>query len=149
MDVRKIAANSTGNQNKIIIFLPPIFLMGMIFLASSIPAHDDSENMNIMMLINPTFQNILHVPLFGALSFLWINSLTKQGFAIGASIIIAVIIVFAYGCIDEFHQYFVPGRFCSVIDMFFNYIGALSGILFFLLYRRFTKNGKGNRGGIL
>ena len=130
----------TQNKEQITNLLPPILLMGLIFLASSVPANDNSEKWNLMDLLNPALQNVLHIPLFGVLSIFWLKSLTQQGGATRHKILIAISIVFAYGLIDEFHQYFVPGRFCSSTDMFFNCLGAIAGIVFFLLYRHYTKN---------
>ncbi|MCL2840993.1 MAG: VanZ family protein [Defluviitaleaceae bacterium] len=33
-----------------------------------------------------------------------------------------------YGVFDEFHQYFIPGRVCSVWDMLINAAGAMAGV---------------------
>ena len=42
----------------------------------------------------------------------------------------------AYGAIDEFHQYFVPGRDCNVWDWLADTIGAFLGALAMMLFMR-------------
>jgi len=48
-----------------------------------------------------------------------------------------------YGVLDEFHQYFVPTRYCTVFDMLVNIVGSIAGVLIFLLYvRMIGKDGR-------
>ena len=44
-------------------------------------------------------------------------------------IIYSLLICFVYACTDEFHQYFVDGRYCSFIDVLIDSIGSLISIL--------------------
>ncbi|MGV8152078.1 MAG: VanZ family protein [Candidatus Nanoarchaeia archaeon] len=39
--------------------------------------------------------------------------------------ILAIIVAIFYGATDEFHQYFVPGRACTLVDFLTNSIGVL------------------------
>ena len=41
-----------------------------------------------------------------------------------------------YGIIDEVHQYFIPGRYCDVLDLLSNFVGI---ILAFLLVNYFLE----------
>ncbi len=41
---------------------------------------------------------------------------------------VVIIIVVLYGLADEVHQYFIPGRYCELLDLVANYIGLLVGI---------------------
>ena len=52
--------------------------------------------------------------------------------------ILAIILSIVYGIIDELHQYFVPGRYADIHDVFMNAAGILlAGILYSLtLFRR-------------
>ena len=34
-----------------------------------------------------------------------------------------------YACIDELHQYFVPGRACQILDVLIDTAGTLAGVL--------------------
>lgn len=44
-------------------------------------------------------------------------------------IALAVLIAVIYAASDEFHQYFVPGRFSDIWDLFFDSFGAVAGTL--------------------
>lgn len=52
-------------------------------------------------------------------------------------IIYSLLICFVYACTDEFHQYFVDGRYCSFIDVLIDSIGSVLAIL--LLNIKFLK----------
>ncbi len=39
--------------------------------------------------------------------------------------LLGVIIAVGYGVTDEIHQYFVPGRYCSLSDVFSDTVGAI------------------------
>jgi len=45
------------------------------------------------------------------------------------SLLIITLIASGYGAIDEFHQYFVPGRNCNVWDWIADTLGACLGAL--------------------
>lgn len=49
-------------------------------------------------------------------------------------ILLAFVIGVLYGCSDEIHQWFVPGRGCNLIDVMFDSIGAGVGCLLFQLF---------------
>ena len=116
-------------------YLPPLMLMVLIFILSSIPMDGESEHLKFLMELKPTVQNLLHIPLFGLLAYLWLNALTKNGCPAKKKLIITIIITVSYGLLDEFHQTFVPGRHGSLIDILLNLVGILMGILFFSFYR--------------
>lgn len=109
--------------------------MVLIFILSSIPMDGESEHLKFLMELKPTVQNLLHIPLFGLLAYLWLNALTKNGCPAKKKLIITIIITVSYGLLDEFHQTFVPGRHGSLIDILLNLVGILMGILFFSFYR--------------
>ena len=106
-------------------FVFPLIFMAAIFLCSSIPMDHRIQHFEFIMGINPTLQNILHIPAFGIPTFLWVKSLIKSHLSMKKAILVAVSVTFLYGIADEFHQYFVPGRFFSLQDMVFNLIGTL------------------------
>lgn len=47
----------------------------------------------------------------------------------------AMIIGILYACTDEFHQKFVPGRTCSIKDVFIDSLGIITGLLIFILLK--------------
>ncbi|BDC48455.1 hypothetical protein F183_A07710 [Bryobacterales bacterium F-183] len=58
----------------------------------------------------------------------------------------AILLAIAYGAIDEFHQYFVPKRGASIIDVGIDSMGATLGI--WLLHRFFHRL-NGQTGSVL
>lgn len=68
----------------------------------------------------------------------------------GARIPLTVSVVFLSGFLDELHQYFVPGRWCSLTDVLIDTAGGCMGMLvFFFVYRiaLSCKNRLGKRDG--
>jgi VanZ family protein len=66
-------------------------------------------------------------------------------------LLLTTLIGSAYGAIDEFHQYFVPGRDCNVWDWIADTLGAFLGALALMAGMRIFKpaeivktNGKNN-----
>ena len=116
-------------------FFPPIFLMFLIFILSSISMDNNVEDLNFILSLNPTLQNLIHIPIFGLLAFLWLKAFTKHSILTSVKIIMTLIITILFGCLDEFHQVFVPGRYGSLIDILLNIVGIFMGILFFSFYR--------------
>ncbi len=80
-------------------FLPPVALMGLIFLASAQP--DLNSGLGLVDLIG---RKAIHATEFGLLFWLWLRAFRFR--APGAAALIAL----AYAATDEFHQTFVPGR---------------------------------------
>jgi len=86
--------------------------------------------------INPQWQNLLHIPLFGLLQILWLRGFS-QGHRIERSIVwICIGLSMTYGVLDECHQLLVPGRYASLLDMALNLGGILLGTLAFFLWQR-------------
>ena len=113
---------------------PPLILMAIIFVLSSIPGQLESEELKFLTDIDPQLQNMLHVPLFGTLQILWLQALTKRGLSGWKNIVTCLAISLAYGCFDELHQMFVPGRYASLVDLLLNVTGIVIGTLVFMLW---------------
>ena len=113
---------------------PPLILMAIIFVLSSISGRLESEGLKFLTDIDPQLQNMLHVPLFGTLQILWLKALTKRGLSGWKNIVACLAISLAYGCFDELHQMFVPGRYASLIDLLLNFTGIVIGTLVFMLW---------------
>jgi len=100
--------------------------MTALFALSAIPEPERADVPRIIML-PPTWQNLLHVPAYFILAMLWWRTLRTQKWSIPAAVTAAVLVSAIYGVLDEVHQYFVPGRFLSLTDAVLNLIGALLG----------------------
>lgn len=102
-------------------YLFVVVWMSIIFLfsaQSSLPTPPD-EWLNLLL------KKGAHFIVFGALASLIWHALAwrKHGWTI------ALGITFLYACSDEFHQWFVPNRFASPIDVLIDMAGAISALL--------------------
>ena len=102
-----------------------------ISMLSHIPSDGLPESSN-------SFSNqdkIFHLVEFFILGILIQLSFLERRFRPKNEIIFLTIIFgFSIACIDELHQSFVPGRQCSVIDLYFDFFGI---ILSFINYKKF------------
>lgn len=75
----------------------------------------------------PQLDKFLHTVEYGGLCFLLMRALkgSRAGMPRKTMVIIAVCCTVLYGVSDEIHQLFVPGRVCTIIDVFFDSLGAL------------------------
>jgi VanZ family protein len=104
---------------------------GVIFYLSSQSGAD----------IPPLFvgeDKLLHAFVFGILGFFVLGAMktTPDGYR-PFQPWLAVIVVTVYGVLDEFHQYFVPGRTPDIYDVMADAAGAMLGV--WLLYRFITR----------
>ena len=109
-------------------FFLPIGLMVLITISSSIPmdaAHADKWYASL----EPNIQNLIHIPVFALLSYLWAQTLTKSFFR--NILLSAAVITILFGCFDEFHQVFVPGRYAGLLDIMLDTAGAVIGVIAF------------------
>jgi VanZ family protein len=74
----------------------------------------------------------LHILEYIPFGFLLINASTKKYPSFGFG--------FLYGLSDEFHQYYVPGRFVSWVDVVANGIGVFLGVSIYLLINKKENN---------
>ena len=123
----KLQCLSTGKKSIIL----PIVYMFFIFVLSSIPAQEgklagDSFTRRVI-------QNLLHIPLFGLLAFLWMRAFNKNNLLVKKALIYSLIITVLYAAFDELHQYFVPGRYATLGDFLFNTVGCAGGIFVYTL----------------
>lgn len=110
--------------------------MALIFLMSSVPGDTDAAPVSFMLMIEPGLQNLLHIPLFGTLQFLWLRAFAKMGCHGRGTMLVGLAVTVAYGFVDEYHQTFIPGRYASLTDISLNFTGAFVGAGFFVFFRR-------------
>lgn len=78
--------------------------------------------------------------ILGILVFIYLNDFIKNK----SIIIYSLLICFVYACTDEFHQYFVDGRYCSFIDVLIDTLGTLISILLLNMRLLIEKSKKDN-----
>ena len=102
--------------------------MGAIYWLSSLPGDVDPELDSLAGIIAwtpPALQNLLHIPLFGLLAWLWYRTLEAWQISRGPSLVTAFVLSAGFGIYDEWHQLHVPGRYASFTDITLNCTGAI------------------------
>lgn len=122
-------------RNSLVIYLA--MYMSIIFILSHIPSGTDSQIDYIRFKwLTQEIGNLLHIPLFAGLSYLWIKYFQCQSRA-GKSLVIKVLLICGlYAISDELHQYFIPGRFASFSDWVLDIIGVVLVLKFHPLIDR-------------
>ncbi len=111
-----------------------IVYAGIIFGGSSVPG-----NQLPSLPISDYLMHVFEYTVLGALLMWW--RLSNTAILRGAALIQAILLGSIYGLLDEFHQYFVPGRCTDPLDWVADTVGTTIGafsvlILFFILSRR-------------
>jgi VanZ family protein len=115
--------------------LAPLSWAGLIFYLSSQPSIETPA-------LFPGQDKLFHLIAFGILGFFAMGSrqASHEGYPTRQVWQVALVVML-YGILDEFHQYFVPGRSADVYDVLADAIGGLLGVwamywLARVLYRR-------------
>lgn len=122
----------------------PLLYMAALFGLSSVPGvipEDAPVPYQIFNWVPPAVQNLLHIPVYAGLAFLWCWALAALLRPVPATVA-AFLITVAYGVFEEGYQSFVPGRCASLTDVLFNTIGACLGLLAFHWFSRFADQRK-------
>jgi VanZ family protein len=113
--------------------LPLILWMALIFALSArstlVNFGTDAEE--------KLFNKTAHVVVYAVLTWLWWRALSPQRQTTWPVLLAALGLTILYGISDEFHQYFVPGRYARVADVLFDTSGGLAMVL---LLRKFRFN---------
>lgn len=104
-------------------YILPVSWTLLIFILSSIPGN------KLPYLPFYGFDKLTHFLEYFILGFLWFR-------ALGRKVIYIVLLGIAYGVLDEVHQIFVSNREFSMLDMTFDSLGIISGVLWQLFARR-------------
>jgi hypothetical protein len=54
-------------------------------------------------------------------------------------VFLVLLISLIYAASDEFHQFFVPGRFATIKDVAIDFFGSICAVLFLSSFKRFRK----------
>lgn len=114
-----------------------IIYAGFIFALSSTSKPPGSEEGKQMI---PYFHYAAHMALYFGFAYLVYNTLGRYPNKLGLDINIATIIIsVSYGISDEVHQISVPGRYFSVSDIFFDFLGCILLLAFMWFIQRFKR----------
>lgn len=138
--------------------------MGFIFCMSNQPANiskEISQNIENLLKHTPIIRNILsdilnssnsqfivrksaHIILFCLLSILCFVVIYELKRNLKISTLVSFSITFAYACIDEIHQLFIPERSGRINDVLIDSIGVIMGLIFinliFMLKNKIKKS---------
>ena len=119
------------------------FCLTLILIASSIPRLPDPsielKSFDLILRID----YILHFLQYAVLSSLFVlwQGLKNKEFP-NRTFIIALFIGIIFASLDEYHQFYIPGRRFNPVDMFYNCLGIISGLTFTAMYiRRMIRKG--------
>ena len=110
-------------------WLPPFIYAAFIFYLSSLPGTP---------YIPPFFSadKVFHLVEYGILGYLLARALGHHRLKKKMLFITAVSICFVYGVSDELHQFFVPHRCTSFMDVVADGIGSAVGIWIYIKQER-------------
>lgn len=104
-------------------WLPPLLLMGLIFLLSAQPSLDSG-----LGLADQVGRKVVHFGEYAALSYLWWRALRTR-IPARTAMLAALLIASAYAATDELHQTFVAGRHGTPVDWAIDTAGAAAAML--------------------
>lgn len=113
---------------RILLKIAPFAYMIFIWILSSLPS---DAIVDTGYSWDNAFKESLHLIEFGILYGFWVLFFHSSGNLTARTNLLAAAISIAYGFVDEAHQYFVPYRSATVIDLVKNTIGVL--VLFFIV----------------
>lgn len=117
-------------MKKILVFLPAFLYYSLIFYFSS-------RSISLKAYI-PFMDKAIHLIEFAILGFLlsfghFLSSRSRLKLRAYLTLLSGALL----GALDEFHQYFVPGRSTEILDWVSDVLGVLVGLLIFIfLFRR-------------
>lgn len=102
-------------------WIPVILYAGLIFYLSSRPWPAPVE-------LPPGTDKVIHFGMYFFLGFglIWAFRATRLKMS-SHLVMIAAVVGFCYGILDEVHQSFVPGRDASVFDALADGVGSVAG----------------------
>jgi glycopeptide antibiotics resistance protein len=125
--------------NAIKIILTSVYML-LLLASSVIPMDRHINGLQFVIDLKPTVQNLLHIPMFAVLSFLFL--LILQAFQIENWKRNTIVLLSSglFGLINEIIQIPVPGRYGGLTDILLNFAGAILGIIVFGLVKK-SKSG--------
>ena len=118
---------------------PALFMMAVIFTASSFPSHDLPN----FGLWDRLVKKGGHATGYALLALAYLRGLTNGARPTRRQMLFAILLAGAYGATDEFHQRFSAGRTPSPMDVGIDTLGAAVGVGVWELRRQWTKGSRG------
>jgi VanZ family protein len=123
----------TKPARQVTLWAPPILMMVLIFVLSSMPA--DPEDHGTLYVLS---RKLAHFGEYALLAALWWRALVTR-LPHRRALTLAVLISVAYAVTDEFHQTFESGRSGRPLDVVIDTAGALAAAMLIARTRRRRK----------
>jgi VanZ family protein len=117
----------------LLVYLPLALYWVVLLILTSLPGKD-VPNTNI----NDKVEHYLAYSILAILLCFTFDFQKKIKFLAKQPYLFSLLLVSFYGCIDELHQLYIPGRSCDVKDWLADTCGGLMGIGIVLLIKRFS-----------
>lgn len=116
------------------------FTGNIIDKVSNITNKEISDNKKKDIIINTRFivRKAAHFSIYFILGI--IIYLILSTYNINKILIISIMICFTLGCLDEFHQVFIPGRTARFYDCIIDTLGSSTGIIILDIYIKIRRN---------
>lgn len=127
---------------RLLLLVVPLVYMSIIWIQTR---HFDPESvymlstqidMRILLIIGAGFE-LAHLFEFGLLYTLLMMAFLIFGKLSPGKEVLAAIVAIGYGLVDELHQYYIPFRSFSLIDLVKNCIGVMA--LWYLVHKSYGK----------
>jgi glycopeptide antibiotics resistance protein len=123
------------NPNKPKIALLIVYV-GFLVATSLVPMDRPIEGLEFVFAIKPTFQNLLHIPVFMVLAILWLQVFQPYEMSVSKKLVLAMVLSSFIGIVTELIQTTVPGRYPSSLDVTFNILGSIFGVVLYCKLER-------------
>ena len=110
-------------SQRIALWLPPLALMGVIFVFSAQPSLDSG-----LGVVDDVGRKVVHFAQYALLCFLWWRPLAASTNPRRA-VLLAFVLTSAYAITDEYHQTLVEGRYGTPVDWLIDTAGAAATAL--------------------
>ena len=105
--------------------------MFLLLASSAIPMDHEIQGIQFVIDLNPTNQNLLHIPAYIVLAILILQIFQNyqiDGWRRNALVLLGSGLI---GILSEIIQIAVPGRYGGLTDIGLNFIGTIAGILMY------------------
>jgi VanZ family protein len=124
-------------------FLLLVYLAGILFMGLRSVNHGLKRSSGMLQNLSFSFSdaaiNILGFIPLGYLMMAYLLSSDRMKKEIPVSCL-AIAICICISLLIELSQYYIPGRISSLLDLLFNGLGALGGIIYYLLATKVSRN---------
>lgn len=115
-----------------------ILIMGIIFFLS----HQPGDSFDLPQMVN--IDKVLHCLVYFVLGISVCYAIPKQWWQDRSSCVMTGVVAFClfYGITDELHQWFIPGRFPSGLDLAADTLGGCLAVAGYCIFRFYLEQNK-------